>query len=87
VLTPEMLALYDRLDVWVVDALREKPHPTHPHLALTLDGIAQAKPRQAILTHMDQSMDYATLRRTLPTGVEPGYDGMTVELAIAEQGD
>ena len=86
-LTPEMLTLYDRLDVWVVDALREKPHPTHPHLALTLDGIAQAKPGQAILTHMDQSMDYATLRRTLPTGVEPGYDGMTVELATAEQGD
>ena len=79
-LTPEMIALYDRLDVWVVDALREKPHPTHPHLALTLDGIAAVGPARAILTHMDQSMDYATLRRTLPAGVEPGYDGMVVQL-------
>lgn len=79
-LTPEMIALYDDLDIWVVDALREKPHPTHPHLALTLDGIAAVLPRRAILTHMDQSMDYATLRAILPDGVEPGYDGMMVQL-------
>ncbi|MES2156743.1 MAG: MBL fold metallo-hydrolase [Pseudomonadota bacterium] len=85
-LTPDMLALYDGLDVWVVDALREKPHPTHPHLALTLDGIAATRPTRAILIHMDQSMDYATLRDTLPDGVEPGYDGMTVHLATVEQG-
>lgn len=85
-LTPEMIALYDGLDIWVVDALREKPHPTHPHLALTLDGIAAVSPTRAILTHMDQSMDYATLRRTLPTGVEPGYDGMVIELDGAGQG-
>ena len=79
-LTPEMVALYEGVDIWVVDALREKPHPTHPHLALTLDGIAMVKPKLAILTHMDQSMDYATLRHALPAGVEPGYDGMTVSL-------
>lgn len=85
-LTPDMLALYDDLDVWVVDALRVKPHPTHPHLALTLDGIAAARPGRAILTHMDQSMDYATLRRTLPDGVEPGYDGMVVTLDPVEEG-
>lgn len=85
-LTPEMIALYDGLDIWVVDALREKPHPTHPHLSLTLDGIAAVKPGRAILTHMDQSMDYATLCRTLPEGVEPGYDGMIVSLKGAEEG-
>lgn len=79
-LTPEMISLYDGLDIWVVDALRERPHPTHPHLALTLEGIAVAAPARAILTHMDQSMDYATLRRALPENVEPGYDGMVVRL-------
>lgn len=83
-LTPQMLALYDGLDIWVVDALRVKPHPTHPHLALTLDGIAAARPARAILTHMDQSMDYATLRASLPPGVEPGYDGMVVDLPATE---
>ncbi|WP_420145056.1 MBL fold metallo-hydrolase [Sphingobium sp.] len=85
-LTPDMLALYDGLDLWVVDALREQPHPTHAHLAMTLDGIAATRPGRAILTHMDQSMDYATLCRTLPNGVEPGYDGLVVELSAKEQG-
>lgn len=85
-MTADMLALYDGLDVWVADALRERPHPTHAHLALTLDGVEATRPRRTILTHMDQSMDYATLCRTLPQGVEPGYDGMVIELHSKEGG-
>lgn len=85
-ITLHMLALYDRLDVWVIDALRIKPHPTHPHLAMVLEGIAAAAPARAILTHMDQSMDYASLLKTLPPGVEPGYDGMRVHIARQKEG-
>nr|WP_295661253.1 MBL fold metallo-hydrolase [Polymorphobacter sp.] len=68
------------LYLWIVDALRHKPHPTHSHLDQTLGWIETAKPRRAILTHMDNSMDYAALCRTLPIGVEPGYDGQVIEL-------
>jgi phosphoribosyl 1,2-cyclic phosphate phosphodiesterase len=78
--TREMIDVFTAVDVWVVDALRERPHPTHAHLALTLDGIAQARPGRAILTHMDSSMDYRPLALKLPAGVEPGYDGMVVIL-------
>jgi phosphoribosyl 1,2-cyclic phosphate phosphodiesterase len=67
-------------DLWIVDAVRREPHPTHPHLAMTLGWIDALKPRRAILTHMDQSMDYATLCGELPPGVEPGYDGMEIVL-------
>lgn len=84
VVTPDMLAHYRDLDLWVVDALREKPHPTHPHLALTLEAIATVTPRRAVLTHMDQSLDYASLCRTLPKGVEPGYDGMIIGATAQE---
>jgi phosphoribosyl 1,2-cyclic phosphate phosphodiesterase len=80
-MTGEMEALFQGLDLWIVDALRERPHPTHPHLDLTLEWIARLQPKRAILVHMDQSMDYATLRRRLPDGVEPGYDGLEVSLA------
>lgn len=80
-LTPQMLDLYRAVDVWVVDALREKPHPTHPHLALTLEAIAATRPKRAVLTHMDNSMDYARLRDSLPSGVEPGYDGMVMNVS------
>lgn len=74
--TDEMRALYAGLDVWVVDALRREPHPTHPHLDAALVWIADCAPRRAALVHMDNSMDYATLTDVLPAGVEPGYDGM-----------
>jgi phosphoribosyl 1,2-cyclic phosphate phosphodiesterase len=79
-MTDDMAALFDGLDLWVVDALRRKPHPTHPHLALTLEWIRKLAPKRAILTHMDATMDYRTLCEELPDGVEPGYDGMEIEL-------
>jgi phosphoribosyl 1,2-cyclic phosphate phosphodiesterase len=68
------------LEVWIVDALRYKPHPTHPHLEMTLGWIAELKPKRAILTHMTWDMDYATLKRELPPGVEPAFDGMVIVL-------
>lgn len=75
-MTNHMRALYAGLDVWIVDALRRRPHPTHPHLGQALGWIAELAPRQAVLTHMDQSMDYATLSAELPPHVVPGHDGL-----------
>ena len=69
------------LDLWVVDALRRHPHPTHSHLSQTLEWIAKYQPKQAVLTHMDQSMDYAQLRGELPETVIPGHDGLVIELS------
>lgn len=68
------------LDLWVVDALRREPHPSHSHLAQTLDWIARWRPARAVLTHMDQTMDYRTLCAELPAGVAPGHDGLTITL-------
>jgi len=68
------------LDLWIVDALRRNPHPTHSHLAQTLDWIAHYQPARALLTHMDQSMDYATLVDELPSYVAPAHDGLVVSL-------
>ncbi len=66
------------LDCWVVDALRYKPHPTHAHLALTLDWIARARPRRAVLTNMHVDLDHATLAAELPPGVTPAHDGLEI---------
>jgi phosphoribosyl 1,2-cyclic phosphate phosphodiesterase len=68
------------VDVWIVDCLRREPHPTHSHLAKSLAWIARARPRRAVLTHMDQSFDYRELSAELPPGVEPGRDGLVIEL-------
>jgi phosphoribosyl 1,2-cyclic phosphate phosphodiesterase len=68
------------LDLWIVDALKRTPHPSHFCLADTLQAIARFKPRRAILTNMHIDMDYDTLRAELPAGVEPAYDGLKLPL-------
>lgn len=79
-LTPDMRTLYTGLDLWVVDALRHAPHPSHPTVAEALDWIAELRPGRAALIHMDHSLDYRTLAAALPSGVEPGYDGLEFTL-------
>lgn len=79
-ITPEMIAFYQGVDVWVVDALRKLPHPTHSDLGMVLAAVPKVGAGRVILTHMDQSMDYDTLIRELPRGVEPGVDGLEVNL-------
>ena len=79
-LTEEMSTLFQGADLWIVDALRRRPHPSHPHLSQALGWIEAVAPQRAVLTHMDQSMDYRGLLAELPKGVEPGYDGMEIEL-------
>jgi phosphoribosyl 1,2-cyclic phosphate phosphodiesterase len=64
------------VECWIVDALRYTPHPSHAHLARTLEWIARVKPKRTILTNMHVDLDYAILRAELPPGVEPAHDGM-----------
>lgn len=79
-MTEAMRALYSGLDLWVVDALRRRPHPTHPHLGEVLGWAAELGPKRTRLTHMDNSMDYKSLLAELPQGVEPAYDNQTIAL-------
>ena len=76
-------AALEGLDVWIVDALRRRPHPTHAHLGLALEWIERVKPRRAILTNLHIDLDYQTLIRELPPGVEPAYDGLEVMHELA----
>lgn len=66
------------LDCWVVDALRRKPHPTHAHLAMTLEWIARAAPLRAVLTNMHNDLDHAALCAELPPHIRPAHDGMVI---------
>jgi len=68
------------LDIWVLDALRREPHPTHIHLAKSLEWIKRANPARAVLTNMHIDLDYASVARETPANVEPAFDGMIIEL-------
>lgn len=75
------LPLLQGLDLWIVDALRPMPHPSHFSVKQALAWIERLGVKRAILTHMTVELDYESLRRELPPHVEPGYDGMVVDTA------
>lgn len=62
-------------DLWIVDALRWAPHPTHAHVDKTLDWIARAQVRRAVLTNLHIDLDYKALSAVVPENVEVAYDG------------
>ena len=68
------------LDVWIVDALRYTPHPSHFSVDQALQWIGHLKPKRAILTHLHTDLDYAKLKAELAAHVEPAYDGMEILL-------
>ena len=74
----ESLKALEGLDVWILDALRYAPHPSHLSVEQALAFIARVKPKRAVLTHMHGDLDYAALAAELPPGVEPGHDGMVL---------
>ncbi|MHA1540175.1 MAG: MBL fold metallo-hydrolase [Alphaproteobacteria bacterium] len=72
--------ILEGVDTWILDCVKETPHPTHTHLAKSLAWVERVKPRRTILHHMDHSLGYEYLASILPKGVEPAYDGMVVEV-------
>ncbi|MCJ8143059.1 MBL fold metallo-hydrolase [Ancylobacter sp. A5.8] len=78
-LPPSSLPYLEDLDVWVIDALRYTPHPTHFSLSEALGWIERMKPRRAVLTNLHTDLDYETLRRELPAHIIPAYDGLKIE--------
>jgi phosphoribosyl 1,2-cyclic phosphate phosphodiesterase len=76
----EMTGLYERSDVLIWDCLQRRPHPTHAHLEAVLGWAKELCAGQLYLTHMNNSMDYATVSRELPDWAAAAYDGLEIEL-------
>lgn len=77
-MTDEMQALYRGVDHLICDCLRRRPHPTHAHLAAVLDWARHLEVGHLWLTHLDNSMDYATLCAELPPWAAPAHDGLEI---------
>jgi len=74
--------MMDNLRCWIVDALRRDPHPTHSHLAQTLEWIARVAPQTAVLTNMHNDLDYHTVAAETPDHIQPAYDGLTLHFPL-----
>ncbi len=84
---PESWPLLENLDVLVLDALRQRHHPTHMTIDQALDVVHQVKPRQSYFTHMSHEIDHAEVDAQLPDGVNLSYDGLLVDLGqVRSQG-
>ncbi len=70
-----------QLDLWIVDCLREEETGAHASLARAISWVERVRPRQAYLTHMNSALDYHTTLAKCPPGLEPGYDGLVVDLS------
>ncbi len=74
----ESLGCLENLDLWIVDALRYTPHPSHFCLSETLDWIERLRPKRAILTNLHIDLDFDRLAAELPPHVTPAYDGLRI---------
>lgn len=74
--------MLEGLNTWIIDALRRTPHPSHSHLSNTLEWIARAAPRRAVLTNMHIDLDYQTVADETPEHITPAYDGLTLTYQV-----
>lgn len=72
--------LLQELDVLVLDALRERPHPTHFSLVESLAVVERLRPTRTYFTHICHDLPHAATEARLPAGVSLAYDGLTLSL-------
>ncbi len=75
-LPDESLPFLEGLELWIVDALRDRPHPSHFSVGEALEWIEKLQPTRAVLTHLNTDLDYDRLAEKLPAAVVPAFDGM-----------
>jgi phosphoribosyl 1,2-cyclic phosphate phosphodiesterase len=80
----ESVGAVSDLDVWILDALRPAPHPSHLSLSQALDLVALRAPKQAVLTNLHIDLDYDATERDTPANVTPAYDGMTIDITAGQ---
>lgn len=68
------------LDLWIIDALRYAPHPSHITVAEALALIERHDARRAILTNLHTDLDFVTLKASVPAHVDVAFDGLRVSL-------
>jgi phosphoribosyl 1,2-cyclic phosphate phosphodiesterase len=79
--------LLEGLDVVVVDALRDRPHPTHFTLSEAVEAAARIGARRTWFTHMCHDLPHGATCARLPPGMALAHDGLIVDVPVARRGD
>jgi phosphoribosyl 1,2-cyclic phosphate phosphodiesterase len=86
VIPQRSLDLLQDLDVLVLNALRERSHPTHLSFAEAVEVIESVRPRRAYLVHLSHETSHAHAETLLPDGIEVAVDGLRVATRDCESG-
>jgi phosphoribosyl 1,2-cyclic phosphate phosphodiesterase len=74
----EVQRAVEGVECLVLDALRERPHPTHQSVSEAVAISARIKPKQTWLTHLCHDHLHQDLDASLPSGVQVAYDGLVI---------
>jgi len=75
-ITDEMVKMMSGTDILVSDCLKRRKHPTHANLEMAVELGKRTRAKLTVLSHLDKTMDYATLAEEVPDNVMVGYDGL-----------
>jgi len=78
----ESYALLKDLDILVLDALRHEPHPSHSHLAKSIELVEKIRPKRAFFTHISHGLDHETTNASLPSHIRLAHDGLKLTFDI-----
>lgn len=79
----DSLPLLQDLDILVLDALRREPHPSHSHLAKSVELVEKIAPKRAFFTHISHDLDHDTINASLPAHIRLAHDGLKLTFEIA----
>lgn len=80
-ISPDAWPLIEGAEVFICDALRYTPHPSHAHLDLALEWIERSAVDRGVLTNMHIDIDHDRVQAETPDHVRPAHDGMVIEVA------
>ncbi len=80
----ESFPLLQDLDILVLDALRTEPHPSHSHLAKSVELVGKIRPRRAFFTHISHGLDHESTNAALPDHIRLAHDGLKLTFRIAD---
>jgi phosphoribosyl 1,2-cyclic phosphate phosphodiesterase len=78
----ESLPLLEGLDILVLDALRREPHPSHSHLARSIELVEKIAPKRAFFTHISHDLDHEPTNASLPAHIRLAHDGLKLDFEI-----
>jgi phosphoribosyl 1,2-cyclic phosphate phosphodiesterase len=80
----ESYPLLKNLDILVLDALRHEPHPSHSHLARSIELVEKIAPRRAFFTHISHGLDHESTNAALPDHIRLAHDGLKLTFNISD---